>query len=601
MWGSSVVFTSPSRVVLPSATTEDSSFLDDVCRLQLEAKRRKLSASELIGAVARHWFALSFPLLKTNAIPSPPTARACPSIASFSARLSKLPLLDAAYWLSSAYAQLVGTEKRKSLSMYFTPPSLTARLLDDLVCHGVRFETGTFCDPACGGAAFLVPIAMRIRTALKKEGRSCEEVVSRVSASLIGFDIDPTLCELSKLFLKAVLYEEIVDSGIDPSFEINCGDALKTATLWRDHFDVLVCNPPYRKMPASEALSCTQEFGELINSQPNIYGLFLALGVQLVKKGGICAFVTPTSFLSGRSFSKLRCFLMKEAHARSIGIVGERSGVFIDVLQETALTILQRRYRSHEGADVSAVSVVSPNGEYTAVGQCILPNSGAAWPIPRVPSDVALIEKSSKLSHRITDYGYTVRVGHFVWNRDKNKKYTSEAKAKTSKSETFVPLIWSSDIGPDGVVRFDGAKKRNGEWRFVDLKTKKHPSIVRRPSVVLQRVTSNDQPRRLIAGRIPSKLLKTYGGFIGENHTVILEQDAAGAQFSPSELVELFRATPVDRYFRCISGATNVSIFELSQLPLPSPVWLRAQMRAGKSMEAALSSAMQGSQPAPQT
>jgi hypothetical protein len=35
----------------------------------------------------------------------------------------------------------------------------------------------------------------------------------------------------------------------------------------------------------------------------------------------------------------------------------------------------------------------------------------------------------------------------------------------------------------------------------------------------------------------------------------------------------------MDRYFRCISGATNVSAFELSQLKLPDPRLLK-QYRA---------------------
>jgi len=596
MWGIDVREERAIQRRSQQTNTEEPTFADHVIQLQAAAKRLKLKPADLIGNIARHWFSLSYPLLKTRALPSHPAARADPNIRSFGAYLAKSTLLDSAYWLSSAYAQLVGNETRKSLSMYFTPPSLTARLLDDLASHDVRFDRGTFCDPACGGAAFLVPVAMRMRRALRERGDSNEEIIAQVSASLIGFDLDETLCGLSKLFLRAVLYDEISSSGVEPKFNIRCGDALKLAMSWRDKIDVLVCNPPYRKMGSDEVNSNLEEFGELINAQPNIYGLFLALGVRLVKKGGTCAFVTPTSFLSGRSFSKLRCFLMQEAHTRTIGIVGERSGVFIDVLQETALTILRRRHSPHQGADVSAVSVVSPNGDYISVGKCSLPNSGAAWPIPRVSSDVALIENSSKLAHRIKDYGYTVRVGHFVWNRDKNKKYTSEAKARTASCEALVPLVWSSDIGARGVVEFDGSKKKNGEWRFVDLKTWSHPSIVRRPSVVLQRVTSNDQPRRLIAGRVPSTLLKRYGGFIGENHTVILEQESGRALLSPGELVELFRSTPVDRYFRCISGATNVSVFELSQLPLPDPAWLRAKLREGESMEAALSIAMQGKQ-----
>lgn len=127
----------------------------------------------------------------------------------------------------------------------------------------------------------------------------------------------------------------------------------------------------------------------------------------------------------------------------------------------------------------------------------------------------------------------------------------------------------------------------------MNLGAKDHRSVVRRPSVLLQRVTSNDQPRRLVAAAVPLALIETYGGFVGENHTVILEQVHPEPALAPEELAQLLATPTVDRYFRCISGATNVSIFELGQLRLPDPGRLRNLLARGCDMPSAARKALQ--------
>jgi len=563
-------------------------------RLGRVAKRLSVSPAALTGTILKEWFAWAYPSLSTGYLPVRKGLHNNTDVRAFVAMLSQQSLLHAAYWLSSAYAKFVGHERRKSLSLFFTPPSLAARLLDELQSQGVAFDRGTFCDPACGGAAFLVPIALRMKSALKAQGVSDGQIIRHVESSLYGIDLDPTLCELSKQFLRAALYDEIRRSQREPKFKILQGNALQCTENLYDSVDVFICNPPYRKMSAAEVAKVSDQYGNIIRSQPNIYGLFIALGLKLVKKGGVCALVTPTSFLSGHSFANLRCFLMENAELLTIGVVGDRTGVFIDVEQETALTVLRRRHIPNNGPVNAAISLVSATGDYAAVGSCVLPNSGAAWPIPRLAQDVALLETCSHLVHRLVDYGYSIRIGHFVWNRDKRRTYISKGTAQRFKRKTAVPLLWSSDIRPDGTIHFDGARKHNGESRFVDLGTRKHPAVIKHSSVVLQRVTSNDQPRRLIAAAVPLEFVKRYGGFVGENHVVILEPCVERPMISARQLVRLFGTKSVDRYFRCISGATNVSIFELNQLPLPDPVWLKRALAKGVAIEAAMSEAMQG-------
>ena len=104
----------------------------------------------------------------------------------------------------------------------------------------------------------------------------------------------------------------------------------------------------------------------------------------------------------------------------------------------------------------------------------------------------------------------------------------------------------------------------------------------------MQRVTSNDQPQRLVAGVVPAELLQMHKGFVCENHVLALES-MTETPFVPQEfLVALLGSRPIDRYFRSISGSTNVSIFELQQLPLPEPGRLIELLNQGLPIDEAV-------------
>lgn len=576
------------------AVPEKTQFYRLIRNLRAAMQSAGLEPASVIGSALAQWCKESFAGLPRAGLRSVPQLQRDPAVRALVDFIKVRGLLEATYWLSSAYAQLVGDEHRKQLAMFFTPPSLTGRLLDNLQGSGVDFANRRFCDPACGGAAFLVPIAIRMRDALRRKGQGAAAIVAHLEEHLLGFDQDATLCALSRHFLLMVLHDEVLASGRRPRFRIYRGDSLLKTAVLLGRLDVVVCNPPFRKMTAREVARYASSFEEVIEAQPNLYALFIALCVRLLAPGGTCALVTPTSFLSGQLFSKLRRFLMAHTTVISIGMVSDRLGVFIDVEQETALTLVRREECGHPPTIEAEVSVVSRLGDYVDVGRCVLPNSGAAWPIPRTVSDVALLKSATQSHATLADYGYVARVGAFVWNRDIRTTYASARSAALARGRTAVPLLWSSDIGPGGRLRFTGRPKPNRERCFVNLGAKDHPSVIRNPSVLLQRVTSNDQPRRLVAAAIPNRFMKTYGGFVGENHTVILEQVTPNAPLTPSQLAQLLGTPTVDRYFRCISGATNVSIFELNQLRLPEPARLLRHLAQTGDMDSAARKALEG-------
>jgi adenine-specific DNA-methyltransferase len=554
------------------------------CPLQ---KKLRVDAATVVGTVLRLWCDRAYPKLRKSRLPWSAPLFAARQTEDFVTLLQRLPFFDAAYWLSTAYAALSEASYRKRLALYFTPPVIARRLIGDLKAAGACFERERFIDPACGGAAFIAIVADQMRQSLAAKGIKGSALLRHVRTHLVGIDIDPVLGALSRYFLQMNFYDEISAHGKAVKFKILKGDSLRSFRGLKGGFDVVLCNPPFRKLSEEETESLRGRGAAKQQAPANLYSLFIELAVSLARPGGLVGLVTPTSFMSGRQFGELRTYLLDKTQVLHIGIITDRERVYLDVQQETALTVVRQIPPPAKGRSQTALSLVEPCGSYEVVGRCRLPNSGGSWPIARDHTDLALIQAAARSPYRLVDYGYTPSVGGFVWNRDSNPVFLHKNHVPRRAKSTTVPLLWSSDIRADGVLRFGVHGNSRNQHRFIDPGREGRPSVRNRPGVILQRVTANEQPRRLVGAVIPSAFVKKHGGYVGENHTVILEQ-RKGALLRPAEVVQLLASPVIDRYFRSISGSTNVSTFELGQLPLPDPAALRRSLRRGIPMDRAL-------------
>lgn len=279
--------------------------------------------------------------------------------------------------------------------------------------------------------------------------------------------------------------------------------------------------------------------------------------------------------------------MLRNKDVEHINMVSDRQVVLIDVEQETALTVLRRRVEEDRTYARANVSVVSGTGQYESVGEWILPDSGKMLPIPRSTEDAALVGTLGSSKFRISDYGYRLRIGAYVWNRDKRPKFDSFQGVNRAGAYTVTPLLWSREISTQGVVRLEDISTCNGENRFVDLGSKTSSAVIRSLCVVLQRVTSNYQPRRFVAASVSQETFEKNAWFVGENHVVIIEQVIE----SPAFLAEILSSYAMDRYFRCISSAKNVSAFELNHLALPDPIALQNVINNGNTLDQAMNEA----------
>lgn len=564
---------------------DKSTFLAHIRRfLAANGEASPAFSARTVRSILAHLLERDYPVLLELGLR--PRARATnqPERLAFATWLQSLDFLDSTFWLSTAYACLLSKERRRRQALFFTPPSLSTRLIASLRRQGVKLTAARFADPSCGGSAFLAPVAIAIARELKTAGRSSERIVAHVEAHVSGFELDPVLCELSRAFLNMALYHHVRHVGrlLEPT--IVEGDALTTADAYAGGYDVVISNPPYRKLTAAEFTRLPTSFRHLIQGQPNLYSLFIDLALRLTAPGGHLGLLTPAGLFGGRSFGPLRALLRREAAVNQVDFIEPRIGAFLDVEQETALTVLRR------GADRgsrTAVFVTNDGSAFTPLGSYEAPTeSTAPWVLPRGTEDLVALQAFAWPRWRLLDYGYVPKTGYLVPHR----MPISRLKAKGRKRAVY-PLIWATQVGKDGVHRFQA---RRGEHAhiYVDLSTHGAGGVMRTPSVVLQRTSSKDQPRRLRCAPIGQAFVDKHRGYMGENHVCFITPIPGKRQaVSVEVLAQILNSCAVDRVFRCLSGTATVSAYELNAMPLPDPAVVRRALTAGATAEEAVSKA----------
>ena len=164
---------------------------------------------------------------------------------------------------------------------------------------------------------------------LSAKGKDPTTIISHIQAHLAGMEIESFLAKLSQFFIDITLYPWIEKDGRRPIIPIAIGDALRHAPTLVGQFDAVICNPPYRKLPRSEVERLPVYLRHLCHMQPNLYGIFMALAMQLLNKKGIAGLLTPMSFLSGQSCLLLRRHLANTRRVARIDIVEEKLGIFL--------------------------------------------------------------------------------------------------------------------------------------------------------------------------------------------------------------------------------------------------------------------------------
>lgn len=471
--------------------------------------------------------------------------------------LESLSLVEASYCVGLLYTELLPTEVRAARGAYYTPPQLAERLLNLAAGQGADWSKATVLDPACGGGAFLLPVAVRMLAQRRLRGASAEHRLAHLDRHLAGIEIDPFAAWLTRVFLQLLAHDLTQSAGRRLSVPLEVGDALELVLDGDRQFDLVIGNPPFGRTALDPRQR--ESFARSLFGHANLYGLFLDAALRWRKPAGLVAFLTPTSFLGGQYFSRLRSLLLTEAPPLVIDIVSDRSGVFPSVQQETCLSIF-----GTNASKTAMVNVVEPQAdglEIHRAGAFPLQSGGswgAPWFLPRSRCQARLAESASAMRTRLETLGFRASTGPLVWNRAKDQLLSKPGPHA-------YPLVWAEAVRPNE-LRFE--YRARADRQFVRVHRSQQHLLTTRPCVLVQRTTAKEQRRRLIACAVPKDFLAQWGAIVVENHVNVLWVSSPG-HVSPAALAAVLNTLAVDEVFRCLSGSVAVSATELHALRLP--------------------------------
>lgn len=385
---------SPQREPLADKSLQDvRARAFDLAQLSSEQTRINLARSFCIWAVNAYWNELGIqfrlPELPSSAAAIHGVAADVDAITvakQLGRLLATLSASNASYHLGSTYAGMLPDSLRSERGMFFTPPVLVDRLLDQAEESGVNWATASILDPAAGAGAFLVPLARRMTDAIRSA--DSRVAIQNISARLQGWEIDPFSAWLSEVFISAELRGLLAKCGRKLGRIVRVTDSL-LAPLPRRRFDLVVGNPPFGRLRLAPAQRA--RFSRSLYGHANLYGLFVDLAVRLASAKGLISFLTPASFLAGEYFKNLRAVLSESAPPTVIDFVDSRKNVFQDVLQETVLAT----YRRDGGRQTARVHFIRGfDGRFAkleAAGRFNLPKSATEpWVLPRTSAHIEL-------------------------------------------------------------------------------------------------------------------------------------------------------------------------------------------------------------------
>lgn len=233
--------------------------------------------------------------------------------------------------------------------------------------------------------------------------------------------LDITLIETDTEILPVLEYTITKIRQICESYHAECTIHYidQNFVLWESSclYDIVICNPPYMKV-RKDSIEATA-MKAYVYGQPNLYGLFMAKAVELLRDNGQYIFITPRSWTSGKYFTKVRSFLQKELNIKEIDLFSSRDEVFQGekVLQETMILYGEKGQIQDEQIKINILkdgTLDTGNSFWAAADQIKFKGSEQYLLLPENENDLKIIDIMSDMTDSFESSGYHFKTGPVV-------------------------------------------------------------------------------------------------------------------------------------------------------------------------------------------
>jgi adenine-specific DNA-methyltransferase len=464
--------------------------------------------------------------------------------------------LEGTIALQSGFLSNKPMSVRKSLGQYFTG-ELVANYMASLV-KKPHSETVKILDAGAGTGILTLATAFRC---LHLGCKSVHATLYELDQEALPY-LEQTLAYATQAFEQR---------GGHFTFEIRNSDfvlARDDIHDSRNRYDISVINPPYFKYSAKTS-PYAKKTSDLYRGDPNIYASFMAIVVSSMKDGGQVVTITPRSFTNGLYFKGLRNYLLTHSCLDLVHIFKLRDKVFKNsdsaVLQEN---IICRFVKAKKQGPITVrssdcdVSINNADSELYPLNLIIDPsNDERMIRVPESSHDAGILRKAETLPTTFRDAGYFISTGRVVEHR------TREYITTNTDTPNSVPLCRPHNVTS---LRACWTGKQEKDVSFILHEGHEKHTIKNNTFVLLKRFSSKDEKRRLVSGvHVEGDYNYEQIGFGNKTNYIGL----ASGDLTKTEaygLSAVFNSSFMDKYFRCISGNTQVNATEIRVMKFPT-------------------------------
>lgn len=463
----------------------------------------------------------------------------------FAANLNRRMILDKVISETQSFVNSVTKENRKKYGQFFTS-ELSAEYMASLFDINLNAETLRILDAGAGSGILSVALVERLRKAgyTGKIRLTCYETDEKV---------------IPLLFSNLVLLQ----NKYDVQYVLKQKNYITTQTFYLqprlalddEGFDLVIGNPPYMKL-AKDAPE-VQVMQEICYGAPNMYFLFMAMGINNLNSGGELVYIVPRSWTSGAYFEAFRRYLFNKCSIEQIHLFESRDKVFDSepVLQETMIIKVRKTDNRPKKVIVSSstTSDFDNISRYILDYDTIVGNKGYVYLVTN-GSQEEVLNRIGKLDYTLPSINLKMCTGLIV-------DYRTQEELRDQYEDGACPLFYSQHI-KDGRVKWPIGK--TGEH----IVTSKKGHLQKNANYLfVKRLTSKEEHRRLQCGIYLSKDFPQFRHISTQNKLNYILCETEEIAYG---LYALFSSSLYDEYYRILNGSTQVNSTEINAIPVPS-------------------------------
>lgn len=272
---------------------------------------------------------------------------------------------------------------KQKYGVVYTPKSLSDFVAELLKRASSDEQIKIILDPASGECALL----------------SAVKAVFGDEDEYIGIDVDKEAVHNTKDKFRIIHNDAIMPQNVKK----------KTADYWRDKLpvvDAVIANPPWSSEKIYERADLISAGFSLVSGQYDSYVLFMELAFNILRDGGLMAFIIPDSLFDAQN-ENLRKFLLEKTQIKVIARLGEKifeevnraatviicKKAFPEANSETTCFRLSTEDRKEYLAGQGTLLTYFDRKKHTVYQRRFLSNSGYNFDIDTHSSEEALLDK----------------------------------------------------------------------------------------------------------------------------------------------------------------------------------------------------------------